>query len=168
MSERIKQNFTPPTDSDFQRYERPDTKIIPIKTDRLDLSFLIGEERAALLTSTTGYASLVLRYKGREGAVSSITTPKEEIQIVQLQGAAQEGYRVNTSLDWTALMADQILAIAQDPRNEVRRLTMPFIGAILGAIDAEESALKRYGDLATRIGMSESESERAWIRDINP
>lgn len=166
MSERIKQNYVPPSAGDFAPYERTDSKIIPIRTDRLSLSLLVGDERNGLLTPVAGDASLVLRYKGREGGISSIATHEEQIEVVQLQGAHQEGYRVNTSLNWHAMMADQIVGIAMDPRNEIRRLLMPYLGAIMGAIDAEETALKRYEEFAARAGLSLSMDERAWVRDI--
>lgn len=166
MSELIKQHYTPPQAEDFKAYERTDSKIPGIKIERLDLTYLVGNERIGLQTPVTGDSSLLLRYKGREGAISSIATPPDQIQIVQLQGSSQEGYRVNTSLNWTALMADQILVMANDPRNEIRRLIMPYLGAIAGLIDAEETAIKRYEEMAARIGMSMSNSERAWVRDI--
>jgi hypothetical protein len=162
----IERNFVPVEGDGFDPYLRPDSKLPAIDKSRLNLDLYVGDERSRVKVPVTGEASLMIQYKNRAGVVSSFNAPDSQIEVVQLQGSNQEGYRVNTSLDWVAMFADQLLLIAQHPDNGVRRLVMPTLLAIRGFADAEEDAMKRYEQFAARAGLIFSAEERSWIRDI--
>lgn len=156
----------PPTQGDFLPYLRKDSKLPEISTDRLRVDLLVGDERSGLKSVPTGDATFVLRYKGREGALSSVTLPNGDMSVIQLQGAQQEGYRVNTGLVWVYFFADQLLSIAQHPESGVERLTMPTFLAIQGFADAAEGAMQRYEDFTKRASMKLSTQEQIWARDV--
>lgn len=166
MSERLKRAFILPEEADFIPYVRDNTALPPIKTGRLSVDLLIGEERSALRAVPTGDATFVLRYKGREGALSSVSLPESDLSVVQLQGANQEGYRVNTGLVWVYFFADQLLRVAQHPESGVGRLTIPTFLAVQGFADATEKAMLRYEEFTKRVGMRYSAEEQVWARDI--
>jgi len=168
MSELIKQHFTPPGAEVFSAYLRPDTKLPPLKTHLLRLDFLDREESLELDTPVpdNSNSSLALLYKSREAVVSGLNTQGEQLSVLQLQGAYQEGYRVNTSLDWISLFADQIVLIASHPDTNVRRLIMPTLTAIQGLLDAKDNAMKRYEIFAKRAGLVYSAEEVLYVRDI--
>ena len=166
MSEILREIFTPPTPEDFKPYIRENSGLPPLQLARLSIDMLIGEDRVTLHTPTAGDASFMIRYKNREGAVTSLALPGEDLSVVQLQGATQEGYRVNTGLVWVDMFADKLLQIAQHPISNFRRVVMPAHYNIQGFGDAAETAMGRYMDFTRRAGLRFSDEEEAWIRDI--
>lgn len=108
----------------------------------------------------------MVKYKRREGVVSSVAVKEEDLKVIQLQGAKQEGFRVDSGLNWIALFADQILQIVSHPDSRLARITMPPTIAIQGFVDATDAALTKYSGFAHRLGMRFSQEERLLVRDI--
>jgi hypothetical protein len=154
----------------FSRFERKDTSMPPLNLQRLELTPLIGQQRSTLHTPTIGTASLVLRYKGKEGAVTSITE-LEDGQIwdlPQVQGARSSvAFRVATTLRWEELIANRISQFAEHPNAEVRHLTMPPFH-MLDNIEhaASEKVERTYATVRTALKMRFSEELGIFIVDI--
>ena len=167
MSEILRECFVPPGVEDFQPYLFDNKKLPPISVDRLSMGLLIGDERTVLRVNTTGDASLIIRYKKREGVVSSMALPNQDLSLVQLQGSNQEGYRIDTGMYWVNFFADRLWQLASHPRSGLKRLTMPTFDSIPGFADAVEEAMKRYKDFARMAKLDFSKEEKLWVRDVN-
>lgn len=166
MSEILRETFIPATQEEFAVHIRTNSKLPPLSLPNLRLELLLGDERKDLGTPSTGEASLLIRYREKEGAIASVSLPDLDLSVVQLQGSTQEGYRVNTSLIWTSVFADKLLQMARHPKSYIRRLTMPTFHAIVGYVDSEETAMQRYKEFAARAGLNLSDEEHIWVRDV--
>ena len=139
----------------------------PLDIQKLDLQCLSGSRRNEVKTAITGDFSLVLKYKAREGAVSSFEEAERDLVVVQIQGARQEGYRVTTGMNWVYLFANQALWIANHPESGFDRLVLPLLGAVKGLDTATEEAVKRYERFVRLAGMRSSDVDRAFVRDVS-
>ncbi len=176
MSEKLRAIYTPPTREDFVPYIKANTGMPPMSPDNLNLDLYTDPDRSEMNIPFTGENTFVLKYRNRYGVFSSIETEDSDLKVLQLQGAKQEGFRVDSGLYWIRLLADQILLLAQNPESGVQRLIMPtqfFIKGLDDALDAAltrqtltYSMLKRYEEFAARANMQFSNQERMFIRDI--
>lgn len=157
--------WTPPHAGDFSPYLNRGT-VAPLDTQKLDLQCLTADQRGGVKTATTGDFSLILRYRAREGAVSSFEEAEQDLRIVQLQGARQEEYRVTTGMNWVYLFANQALWIATHPESGFDRLVLPLLGAVEGLETATEDAVRRYERFARLAEMRPSDLDRAFVRDV--
>lgn len=118
-------------------------------------------------TPTTGDLSLIVRYKGKEGYVASLGEEAQDLTILQLQGGRQEGYRVSSGLAIVPLLAEQIRLLAEHPDSPYEHLFMPPIVLIQGIIDAaSEQVIRRYEELAQRVGLTFSQVENRFVRKL--
>lgn len=166
MSEILKGLYVPKRGEPFFPYLIPNAKLRQIDSSKLSSVMLNGTERNQLMVPSTGDVSLLIRYKERDGAISSLTLSKFDLRIDQLQGAKQEGYRVTSSMRWVHFFADEILEIARDGESGVERLVMSPAFAIQGLLDATEGAMVRYQEFAARLGMRFSVEEMLLVRDV--
>lgn len=165
--------WTPPSAKDFTPYTKPDIAH-PVDPQALQLELLSGD-RSVLRIPSTGDVSLLLRYKRREGFISSVQDNDMELEILQFQGARQEGFRVVQGVDITKLMADQIKLLAQSPEVPFQWLTMRDPRKLvesMSAIASEDGALripeaeKKYAALISQLGMKYSESEKKFVVEV--
>ena len=161
-----KEYFIKPGPECFAPYIRKVSNQPPLDVRKLDLDLLIGNERSMLKTPTTADASIVLFYRKREGSVASFELSPEELSVVQLQGSTQEGYRVNTSFKWIIFFAHEIREIATQPDTELSRITLPPFLAIRGLVDATESAVRRYEEFTSTLGMKYSREEDRFVVEL--
>ena len=166
MPETLKQYFGGINAEVFRPYLKSSQNMPPLKTDKLDLALIEGEERTKMRIPVGGNSSLLLTYRRREGSVASVECRGADLNVVQLQGARQEGFRIDTGLYWVKLFADQILQIATHPDSEIVRVTMPPIIAIQGFVEASEKAIERYREFGSRLGVRYSSQEQLYVRDV--
>jgi len=166
MLETLKPYFSLPTPEEFTGYVIPQYGVTPIDVSKLDLELLEGEERENLRVPTKGDASMLLRYKRREGAVSGAEVREADLNVLQLQGARQEGFRVNSGMRWVNLFADRWLQIAEHPNNELYRVTMRPLVQIEGFTGMSESARRPYEQFTSRLGMRFSREQDIFVRDV--
>lgn len=137
----------------------------PLNTGALSLDYTEGD-RNGLRVPTTGDASLVLRYRGKEGSVLSFgVNHMGDLSILQIQGVkSKSGYRVSTSVMIPDLFAREIDELARlEPK--VRRIILP--NEIEGLCAAQSDlAVTRYRVIALRLGLVYSAGERSFIRDV--
>ncbi|MDD3002827.1 MAG: hypothetical protein PHD49_01360 [Candidatus Shapirobacteria bacterium] len=150
----------------YEKFLRPNNKLI-LDPKRIDLVVFCGNEREILKTPTNGDSSLLLRYKGKEGAVLSMETVTEELSIVQLQGSKSSvSYQVSTGFLWVRLFGDQVKKIVFDPQSEFERISMPHFEKIVGLYDSgTDAALGRYQQLANILGLRFSNQEWKFIKE---
>lgn len=156
-----------PKGKEVRQYVRP--VIPPLDVSRLGLACLIGEERRAIRTPTTGSVSLLLSYKNREGAISSFEFTDSDMELLQLQGArSAKAFRVASGVRWAELMADEAVVMALEGNTGIRRLTMPHVAMIQGIEHAvaSEGASDRYMNFVFRAKLRWSQEERLFARDI--
>ena len=170
MNRAIESVFTPPDANAFQAYVRPNVRP-PLDPNRLSLELMVGEERDALKSITSGDWSFVLRYKGREAYLASFEESQDdegaELRLIQLQGASSRGgYRVATGMDTLLFIADQVEKLATDPESSYTLLTMPPAVLIAGIRDATESAITAYERAAIRLGMSLTPERDLFVREL--
>lgn len=166
MSETLKLYHKTPTQEEIETYVLTRPPLPRLLPANLSISILEGDERKGLKTPTAGDTTLLVRYKNREGAVASVDIQETDLQLIQLQGARQEGFRVEAGLNVVALFADQLLQIASHAESGLYRITMPPIVAIQGFVNASERALARYNGLAGRLNMRFSDQEQKFVRDV--
>lgn len=156
-----------PKSSGFGRYMRSGI-FPPMDTQQLLLSFLVGDDRRALKTPTTGDVSLLLAYKAKEGAISSFGVADRDLQLMQLQGArSSRAFRVATGVYWIDLMADEAVSMAKHRRSDIKRLTMPKPAMIKGIEHAvSELVVNRYHEFATRAELRWSQDDLVFARDF--
>lgn len=116
-------------------------------------------------------ATLVLRYKGKEGAVLSIGELEdgEVWHIPQVQGAkSRVSYRVASSIYWAACLGSHTRTFAELPAAEVRHVTMPRLCDIenITGSAAMERVGRHYTAVKACFGMRWSEEHRLFITDI--
>jgi len=141
---------------------------LTLNPERIDLAVFCGDEREILRTPTNGDLSLLLRYKGKEGAVLSMETVTEELNIVQLQGSkSSASYQFSTGFLWVRLFGDQVKKIAFNPQSEFERISMPHFEKIVGLYDSgTDAAVGRYQQLANILGLRFSNQEWKFIKEI--
>lgn len=157
--------WRPPQAGDFTQYLNRGT-ISPLDTQKIDLKCVAADQRAGVKTPTTGDFSFILSYRTREGAVSSFVEAEQDLRVVQIQGARQEGYRVTTGMNWVYLFANQALWIANHPESGFDRLVLPLLGAVEGLETATDDAGRRYERFARLAGMRPSDIDHAFVRDV--
>jgi hypothetical protein len=136
---------------------------------QLEIQLLVDDERKVLKTPVTGNISHVLKYKGREGAVSSFTDrDNQDLILVQLQGAKSSvSWRVTTGLRWCNLFMSEALQIANLDGSGIRRIGMPNPLFIQGIESSEsEEILYRYQAFITFAALQWSEDDQLFVRDI--
>lgn len=143
----------------------------PLDLSQLRLDLLEGDERRGLQTPTTGFCTLALRYKGREGAVTSLGEREADLVVLQVQGAKNKvSYRVSSGIDWVRLFAHQVISIAGQSSLPFQRVVMPAPYAIEGLLEevirGRETVDTKYIRFATQAGLRFSQDEQAFIRDI--
>ena len=165
MSRRPEEYYSPLKGDAFGRFvnKRVDP---PINTQKLHMDLLSGDDRLKLKTPVTGDLSLVLRYKGKEGFVTSMGDEGEAISILQFQGALRgEGYRVSSGLLLVPLFASQIHEISSHPDAPYRELYMPVTFTIEGLEVAKSgNATARYESLAAELGLKFSHDELRYVK----
>lgn len=145
--------------------------VVPeITASELALSLLVLEERSRLRTPTTGNVTMLLSYKGSEGAVLSYMAAEGELQILQLQGArSKKSYRVHKAVKTVVLFAQETSFLAQHT-SWIQRISMPIIDALAGidAVEAESlnSVYARYTALQQLLGLEWSSSEQQFVVDV--
>lgn len=171
MSLNIKErlNWQPPQADFFVPYTYMSDP--PLDPSGLELDLLVGGERKILKTPITGSCTFALRYKGYEGAVTSLEEKGVDLIVVQVQGArSRRSYRVSSGIDWVRLFADQVSSVAEHPLSPFQRLVMPTPYAIEGLFDElvrrRETVDSKYIRFATQAGLRFSQSEKAYIKDI--
>ncbi len=166
MSEKLKELYVPKRGEPFLPYLVVNTKLRQIDPKRLSSNMVTGAQRASLTIPSTGDVSLLIRYKERDGVISSFGLSGSDLRLDQLQGAKQEGYRVTSSVSWVHFFADEILNIAKHPESGVERLVMQPTFAIQGFLDAAEKAMRRYDEFAARLKMRFSAEELLYVREV--
>jgi len=166
VSEKLKRLYVPKQGESFLPYLTLNTKLRQIDAKKLSSNLLSGQERKGLTVPTTGDISLLIRYKERDGVISSFGLSGSDLSLDQLQGAKQEGYRVTSSLNWVYFFADEILDIAKYTESGVERVVMQPVVAIEGFIDAADKAMRRYEEFAARLKMRFSEEEVLYVREV--
>ena len=138
----------------------------PLDMGSLTLSFHPAARRQINMP-TTGDASILLSYKGKEGSVLSFGIDDEgQLSILQIQGArGGKGYRVNRGVVIPELYASEIDSIAHHPASGVRRLILPNEIEGLWATESD-LAVRRYRVMALRLNMVYSNTEKAFVRDM--
>lgn len=153
----LKEFYSPPTGRDFAPYIRPISP--PLDAGRLAVNLLEGDERAGIQMPFTGDASLVVVYESRgkrsPGAIASFEVDDEHLKVVQLQGAAGKGYRVNTGLRWVPLVADQMQRLVENPQTSVQGIIVPPVADIEGINQASTTAYENYRSFASRFRSTE-------------
>jgi len=154
----------------FSNYARTNTALPPLDYQRIALIPMTGDKRSSLHTPVTGTASLLLTYKGKEGAVTSIdeTECGQTWTILQVQGARSAvSYRVTTTLKWDELLAFRLQAYANHPEAEVKHLTMPPVFALTNIEHAGSDNIRRvYANTRAALGMRFSKELGLFIVDI--
>ena len=164
----VKELLTLPQSSEyFRRFSRDGSDI---KLDRIDLILLCGWERAFFLEKTVanGDSTIVLRYQKEKGVLFSFYSDLQQLEITQFQAVSgRAGYRLTTDLRLAHLFADQIESIVSHNRANFERICMPPIEEIQGLLESDSAiAFGRYKSLTSILGMSYSNEERLFIRDI--
>ncbi len=143
----------------------------PLDSSRISMHAVHGVQRYALSTPVEGDASLVLRYKGVEGAVSSIAELEngEVWNVLQFQGAkTSKSFRLTGGLDWRAAFASQIKKYAAHPESDVRELAMPHHHGVTNLTGAAsyENAVAGYGIARSLLNMHWSEERKLYIAEV--
>lgn len=155
---------------DFRQYFLPCNP--PLQELRLSLDAHYGPHgRASIRMPVDGDGTLLLRYKGQEGAALSIAELEngEEWSIRQVQGAKSGvSYRVSSGIVWHQALADRLRVFALHPDATVQRLTMPPWHHITNITESAsfEAARKRYAMVAQRLGLRHSEQEGKSVLDL--
>lgn len=159
-------SWLPVTGEGFVRYRK--AGVPPLQPDKIHADLYAGAERVPLNMIFTGDFSYFLSYKGRPGYAASFAEENnlDDVSLLQLQGGKQEGYRVMSALRVVDFMADQIHMLVEHPESPYRRITMPPHAVIQGVVDATEEAVARYSQFAHRLGLSYSETDRAFVVDV--
>lgn len=148
-----------------------DRRMPPLSVSQLTIERLVGSARTNLRTAVCGDASLLLRYKSVEGAVTSLKEDDdgETWSIVQVQGAkSKKSYRVASGMNWQGALAHDIYGLTTHPDASVKRLVMPPLFGIKGVNDAESDSIDAtYARVRNTLKMRFSEELRLFIRDIN-
>lgn len=156
--------------AEFRKMDRPNG-MPPLDPSKISMHAVHGVQRFALSTPVEGDASLVLRYKGVEGAVSSLAEFEsgEIWNVIQFQGAkTSKSFRLTGGLDWRAAFASQIKQYAAHPESEVRELVMPHHHAVTNLTDAAnyESAMAGYGIARLHLNMRWSEERKLYVAEV--
>jgi len=166
MANRLEELYVPKRGDRFIPYLVLHDKLRQLDPNKLSSTMVVGVDRDRLTVATTGDISLTLRYKERDGVVSSYTLLDQDLRVDQLQGARQEGYRISTALNWAQFFADEMLEVAKHPESGVERIVMPLSCLIDGFIDATEPAARRYEIFKARASMRFSAEEKLFVRDV--
>lgn len=162
----------------FKPYLRPsdtNSKYPPLTTDALSVDLFVGEKRNVLKSPTAGDASLLLGYRGREAYVSSVKEQNDDLEVVQLQGAKQEGYRVTQGMYVAIFIADQVRLLATQPDSMFRRITMlhPLtLSENLSSVPSPTAILRipsvveRYQSMINRLKMEYSSEEAKYVLEL--
>jgi|GEM_PF-3198357 len=143
----------------------------PLDPSRISMQALSGVERYVLSTPVEGDTSLVLQYKGVEGAISSIAEIEngEVWNVLQFQGAkTSKSFRLTGGLDWRAAFAAQITRYAAHPESDVLELTMPHHHAVTNLTGAAsyENAVAGYGIARSLLHLRWSEERQLYIAEV--
>lgn len=183
MAERLSQaimSWRQPQSADFTPYLRsPEERNFhpEIDPDQLCLELVWGEGRDQLKLLTAGEASLLLRYRKRNGYISSVQEAGEDLEILQFQGAKQEGYRLVQGVNVAKLMADYLKSLAINSDVPFQRIIMAHPIELTGNMSSIAShnavlripeTVSRYNTLISYLGMQYSETEQKFIREIDP
>ncbi len=139
----------PKSGESLRPYLRPVRPLLDHNGLKLDL--LIGDVRASLLGSLTGYggdASLVLSYKDSYGAIACLEIDSENIlRVLQYKGIkSQRSYRLFSGAKVDELYADEIVKIARAAENSAVK-----VARFVDARDAIET--ERGGSRLTSLGI---------------
>lgn len=143
----------------------------PLDPSKISMSALYGIQRFGLSTPFEGDGTLVLRYKGVEGAISSIAEMErgEVWNVVQFQGAKTgKSFRLTGGLDWRAAFAAQIRQYASDPESDVREIAMPHVHDVtnLSSAASYENAVAGYGLARSLLNLRWSEERQLYIAEV--
>lgn len=161
----VKELIKPQMPDYYGNFLRENTPIL-IDKNRINLSILCGDERKILKTPINGDSTLVLRYKGEEGAVLSMETNNNGLNLVQLQGSrSRVSYQVSTGISWVNLFGDQIEKIATNPQSDFKLISMPPLEQISGLYESgTDSAVIRYKQLVNFLGLRFSKEDFKFLR----
>lgn len=155
---------------DFEPFLRDHPSLPPLDVFCLSVEALTGKTRARISTPIEGDASLVLIYKGKEGAVTSLEERDEgeTWNICQVQGAkSRVSYRVATCLNWQPMLGEVIRRYAVHPEADVRRLIMPSLHMIRNIEDARSQLIeKTYAAVRNVLRMRYSKEEGFYVTDL--
>lgn len=145
-------------------------KMPPLDTTKLAIDALVAEERAGLRTPITGLATLLMMYKGHEGAVLSLdeTANGEIWDIKQVQGAKSSvSYRVASTLKWPQLLGTRVGQFATHTNAEVRQVVMKPTHLITNIEEAKSDRIEEtYKLVRDTLGMRWSKEQGVFVRDI--
>ena len=146
------------------------TGMPPLDTTRLALESLVEEQRLQLRTAVTGTATLLIRYKDKEGAVLSLDEREDGDvwEIPQVQGArSQKSYRLTSGLRWQQLFGTRVEQYATHPDASVRHITMKPTFMMTNITDAaSEHVRETYEAVRSVLGMRWSKKLGVFIRDV--
>lgn len=154
----------------FEDCRRYGSRMPALDSRFLQVRLMLGGDRLALRSAVGGDASLVLFYKGKEGAVTCLEELQEgeEWNILQSKGAtSKRAYRVTTSLMTSLFFGRMVRTLAESPQTTVRRVRMPdyhHLKNIDGvASHRVERVMQAYAQFRSALQMVYSEAERAYV-----
>jgi len=177
--ESVALSWQPMRGEEFNPYLRSSdisTTNPPLSTDALSVDIFVGEERRFVKSPTAGDATVLLGYRRREAFISSVRENDNDLEILQLQGAKQEGYRVTKGMYVAAFMADQILLLATHPDTMFGRITMlsPItLSENLSSVPSPTAILRipsvveRYESMINRLKMAYSAEEAKYVLELS-
>ncbi len=109
-------DFYQPGEVDFRPYLRAGVRP-PLERNQLKCLLTNDDNRGLWGIHVGGDASLFIHYKGKAAFAMSYKMDGPNLQIVQMQGGGDKGYRVNTGMNVPGFFADQTRALLLCPEN---------------------------------------------------
>lgn len=125
-------------DFDWNKYANPTCRPA-LDQSKIVFESLVGDQREHVRTPCGWDASFLLRYKRREGAITSLEEINDGVvwNIPQVQGAkSKKSYRLTKGLNWQHVFADAVAQCVQRSDNGLEHVTMPRIEAVEGVTNA--------------------------------
>ena len=142
----------------------------PLDLSHLKLDPVVGGDREKLKAILEGDHGIMLRYKGREGALTSIDEEEngEIWRAFHVTGArSKKSFRVASGLHWPNLLGDSVNELANHPESEVRHIVMPPMHGVTNLDGAaSEHVDSYYRRFRSALGMTFSKEAGLFIRDI--
>ena len=153
---------------DFKKYF---TNFKPaLDPDHLELDPVVGYDRRTVKAILEGDCGILLGYKGREAACTSMSEEEngEIWRAFQVSGCkGQKSYRVASGLRWPSLLGDTVHNLSRHPESKVHHIVMPTFAQITNIEGAKSfSASAHYRQFRNALGMLFSESEGMYICDV--
>lgn len=145
----------------------------PLDTSKITLERLVGDARDSLKLAVCGLASLLLRYKGQEGAVLSLDEAEDGARwiITQVQGArSRKSYRLTLGMRWQDALSADVGSLSCSPLAEVQQIAMPRLFDVEG-MDAVirwkfGGTEASYMRVRNTLGLRFSEEDNMYVADV--